>query len=398
MKKHLILTSVLILAACGGGSGSRHSDVIGDNRGTPDNSERYLIVNAETRESNAQITSLESEIDICSNCTSPRPNSSRSATQTINNQTFTIYDLKDVDFVMADEGFDGKMQFDINADKQITGVTILGDPEDAEDNDKSFARQNDNSFTGPVTIGGGQHVNGKLTYNSVANAKRESLGLRYADFGTVRVDFYNNESDEYEELQHFVFIGGYDTAKRIDENTIDSQKTFTGYATGAVVAVRNGEDSGDELFLDPAPATLVLNNGTSTMTANFNKWYNVIHEKSANDESITFNNYTNDDDKFRMISDTTNNSFTLRNRQYQEYEENEPLFDEQHQPVKANTLNSDIRYYGDNGNPTESVGLIQIRDRGGNDANYVNINDYGDEHDPRPEVRMNLSFGVKSQQ
>ena len=49
-------------------------------------------------------------------------------------------------------------------------------------------------------------------------------------------------------------------------------------------------------------------------------------------------------------------------------------------------VKSDIRYFGDNTNPSEAVGIIQVRDCNGAACN----NDY----DLQQEVRMNLGFGV----
>ena len=163
-----------------------------------------------------------------------------------------------------------------------------------------------------------------------------------------------------------VFIGGYDEGKKISQDDIVGNVEFNGRATGHVVAIRNGEGSGTAQELN-APAKLTFNNatGTSTLKANFENWYDMTYTKTGDAAgSIQFANGDRVDAKYKLLSDTST-------------------------PI---TVTDDtIRYFGANGVPTEAVGVIHLRDCNGAACN----SDYGDAEHPNPEVRMNLSYGVK---
>lgn len=389
MKKYMILTSVLTLCACGGGTGGGNTAPVRTTSGAP-----YIVANQQAIDSNSKITGMVSEIDVCHNCTSPRQSPLRASVVDVNGKSFTVYDLNDVDFVMADEGFDGKIQFDVNPNtKEIVGITV--DP--GEEYAKTFNRNSSNTFGGNITVENDEQALANLRYTSFSKLK--NMGLKYSDFGHIYIDKYNEETGNFDTYQKFVFVGGYDTAKRINE--IDGEKAFTGYATGSVTAVRNGEGSGKVLKLDTTNnaniadkfATLNFNDGTTTLNAKFDNWYDIQYVKDTDGEHIDFSNYTNSENltavdgtvvnanMFKMINDSGDN-FTLANNVYHEYENGNPT------ETELNSLNSDIRYYGDNGNPSEAVGMIQIRD---SDNYSGNMDDYDDHH----EVRMNLSFGGK---
>ena len=383
MKKYIILTSLLTLTACG-------SNLNGGGVGAPvrvTTSIPYMMATPETIASNAQITPMNPEIDICHNCTAPRPDSDRVAIRNINGTNFTIYDLTDVSFIRADTGFDGNIKFNVDPDtKRIIGIVM---------DDESLVRQNNNTFAGLVNTDNGESIDGTLKYTSFAKSK--NMGLRYSDFGKVQVFTGDNETP----YKTYVFVGGYsDTPRQIQNEDIDSEQelTFNGYATGTVTAVRDGLghvlnlDTSNNANDDDKVAVLNFNNGTTTLTAKFDNWYDVQHVKSDDQEHVIFSNYVDtttdingnsvDDNTFRMISDTLDTSFTLDNHEYNEYDNGAPT------ETIVNSLNSDIRFYGNNGNPSESVGIVQIRDT----SNYnVDMNNY-ETHD---EVRMNLGFGGK---
>jgi len=378
MKKFTILTSVLALTACGGGSGGPGAPV----RVTPN--EGFLSATPEAVESNQQITDMVSEIDVCTeNCESPRQDTARVSTKEINGKKFTIYDLNDVDFVFAEEGFGGKLEFKVDpTTKQITHIIF-----DEDDENPLERNTTDNKFHGTI-----EHGDAALTYSSVA--KREKLGLRYSDFGNFEVQGDHIGAAPDHKIVG-AFIGGYDI-KRIDPNTIHTAMTFNGRAVGGVETVRNAQheqNSGKSLTLDTSTnanandkiATLTFDNGTSTLNAKFDNWYDVKHVKSSTDEYIEFSNFTNraeDANDFRMISNTGDDTFALRNHPHTEYEEDIPQ-------ENCKSLESDIRYYGDNGTPREAVGLVQIVDRGTENANY----DERGEDFNEDQIRMNLSFG-----
>lgn len=392
MKKLAILTSVLALAACGGGSGSNGGI---SNGLTP--AQRAAV------ESNKNVTGMLTYLS-----TDAHGNTVQSRSSVVS-YTAGSYDLEDVRFVAIDEDFedvenDEGGSFETNADNKIIGFNVglkeLGEEyPNYNSQDPEFGRVDDtNKFRGLINTSEGW-VNGELEYNSLGLL----AGLRYSDFGNIAVK--NLATDKY--AQRMAFIGGYDDAKRVDPTNVTGNNTFTGYASGSVVSVLHGDD--DDLThclnLDTSKnssderkmATLTVNNGESTLTAKFDNWYDVEYVKSGNDKQITFSNYTDaatltdvndvevDADEFRMLSDNGAQSFTLTGIEYEIYDEGNPTGE------YADNLNSEVRYFGDHGSASEAVGLVQIRDKGTNLADYDNINDY----DAHPEIRMNLSFGGK---
>jgi len=358
MKRFAILTSVLALAACGGGSGG-----VGDGL-TP--------AQREAVESNKQITGMLTYIETDD---SGNTLNSRSATTRGSGvrQIAGSYDLSNIGFASIDEDFEDvgnpedNFHFVVDENKKIIGIDMdLSELDDyPEDGPEYFERVgNTKRFAGLVKIGP-SWVDAELDYNSLG----KDVELRYSDFGYLAVI----DSATGEEQQHVVFMGGYDDAKKIDKEDINTSTTFNGSATVSVVAVRDGENSGKFLNLDTSDAKLVFNQGgaqpVSTLTANFDNWYDIEYTESGDNKSIAFSNYHNNDgdEDFRMISDT-GTGVVLDNS-------------------VVNKLNSEIHYYGDNGTPSEAVGLIQMRDCGG----VACTNNY----DTEQEVRMNLGFGGK---
>lgn len=416
MKKLLALVSVSVLAACGGGHGGGGNGGHVDYAGHSVTAEQRAAV-----ESNSAVTGMLTylETDSLGNTVTSRAAANyHPGVQ----QKAGTYDLSDVKFANIDEGFedvgdeDG-LQFVVDENNKIIGFNV--DPWDQLDEDHparaqaeyadkqvQFLRNQDsNTFTGWIKAedenGNGQWILGELEYNSLG----KMAGLRYSDFGNIAIKELENNTYQ----QRLAFIGGYDDAKRIE--TIDEDAEFHGHATGSVVSVLGGPNTGKCLNIDTMQnandedkvATFAVNNGTSTLTAKFDNWYDVAYTESGGNKSITFSNYTTsptvqdvngvdvDANEFRMRSDNGSDSFTLTPMAYQVYEEGNPVFDAEHNPVMADNLNSEIRYFGDNGTPSEVVGLVQIRDRGTDPENYENINDYNNAQ----EVRMNLSFGAK---
>ena len=365
MKKYLVLTSIFALAACGGGGG-HHSAL------SPE-------------ASNARVTGMATYIrtDDSGNTLESRTAGVRQAGE---------YDLSNVNFLLTDEGFGGKFEFDVDENKKIIGIKALADEEDPDDHDLYFTRDGDsNEFydnEGQINVGNNEETHehiyrkGKIVYNSFGN----DMGLRYSDFGNANVFVLNEETGEYIPAQTFVFIGGYDGAKIIQENDINQNLHFTGKATGSVIAIREGEGSGEDKTMNlDADATLDFASATkeSVLNADFNNWYRVKYVKNGSGESVTFDNYKNDEKpEYKLITGNGAESVTI----------NKP---------NDNTtarLETEMRYFGDGNNPSEAVGMIQVRDKGvhsGTDTPYNHMDDYGQDADHAiPEVRMNLSFGV----
>ena len=391
MKKIAILTSILALTACGGGSGGGGSGVTpvvpdtpsiggnttnpntpntgensGENTTTPDTPNtpdtRPGTVSDEAIESNASVTGMLSEIGVAEDGTiiDITRHASRKEFQH-HGKKYKSYNLEDVNFVMADEGFGGKMKFTFDEKTgEITYFSLLPDENDPEDEGMSFKRRGYNKTDPKVSkefIGQVNHktddeqeamVDAVLTYDSMG----ENLGLKYSDFGAFDIDVIDGWRP--------VFIGGYEI-KQIDTEDIVTTTTFTGKATGSVMAVLEGQGSGVALPLnDTAQLVFDKQSQTSTLTASFDNWYDVEYVKSGdNTGNVTFTNGKNPD--FYLINDIDGSGKTVT------------------------VSGEDIRYYGDKNNATEAVGLIQVRDCGGSEC----TNDY----DKQQEVRMNLGFG-----
>lgn len=399
MKKFAILTSVLALTACGGGSGGGHSGAVSGSEYNIDviRAGTGGSVSVAAAESNDVVTSMVSEIGVASD--GSVVNIGRGSF-TYNDKEYTSYKLDNVRFTMADEGFGGEMKFDVDENGEITKFTILADDEDDEDGDKVFERITDpngektNKFTGQVRTE--QLVDGILTYNSLG----ESVGLKYSDFGGIDIDVIDGWRP--------VIIGGYDV-KRINPNNIEKNATFAGKATGSVAEIRNGEGSGTSITLDgDANLTFDAHSGASELRATFDNWYDMKYTENGNDKSVVLNNYTNENNAYRMLDDT-GNGITLNDAVQYEYDYKDVDMTGIHDVDELNArvdkeainrINSDIRYYGDANVPYESVGIVQVRDcANGICGDFATDIDFDNNDriipDRNPEVRMNLGFGVK---
>ena len=109
MKKCFILTSVLALAACSGGSGGGGAP--GVSGGQLSGAENFIRSGQTTIgnvEINNDVTSMASAIVVAKDGSS---SAIRSATKSFNGKEYDIYDLSDVKFNATDEGFGLPMQF-----------------------------------------------------------------------------------------------------------------------------------------------------------------------------------------------------------------------------------------------------------------------------------------------
>lgn len=398
MKKISILSLVCMLAACGGGSG-----------GSSTSYHKIDVVRAGTAgtvtegaaESNSVLTSMVSEIGVATDGSTV--NIGRSPF-TYNGKTYDSYKLDNVKFASADEGFGGEFQFVIDETTgEITHLYMLPDEEDdPEDEGMIFERVDYNpenkdaskQFTGQVNHNGLQDA--VLTYNSLGS----KMGLRYSDFGGIDIDVLDGWRP--------VFMGGYDV-KKIEHEDIADDATFNGKATGSVIAIHNGEGTGEGLTLDAdAKLTFNKNTGASELTAKFANWYDVKYTESGDDKTMVLNHYKGADDAFRMLSDTGNgvtldNSVSQYEYNYQDVPNGatiEQINENSNNKEAIDRINSDIRYYGDNNVPYESVGIVQVRDCAGGVCGDVAVGFSDDPEDPltmhrNDEVRMNLGFGAK---
>lgn len=436
MKKYIILTSLIVLTACGGGSGGSPTGDPARPRNTTS-----PIVSDKTYNSNKNVTSMVSRLLISND--SAKRTLARTSTVQYEGADYKEYDLSDVKFAVADESFetDGMkliiepetkeiiaLDMDFGAepgyptiykyvrdengkitslepvseeeatdaemhpekylvrtssnDNEFIGFVNFSDDEDDENNNENNNQNNNENQNTPgdEELDGANWVQTKVKYNSLGQLS-EKHKLRYSDFGNIEIAALPG--------WRAMFVGGYDI-KQIEPQNIDTEKTFNGHATASVVAIKKG--TGTAIALDDKNASLTFKDGESKLSAEFDKWYNVAYSEeydengNAINKTATFTNFKNDgDDKFRMLSDTKDDngnyiSDTAANglvmtavTNTEQHGSNIETFD---------SIRSDIRYYGDNGNPSESVGLIQVRDCDGKQC--------GNNHD---EVRMNLGFG-----
>lgn len=420
MKKFAVLTSILALTACGGGSGGGHSSVSG---ATNESRFQYDIIRAGTTgkttanaaNSNSFVTGMVSEIGLAedgSTINIGKVGRSASNKFSYNGKEYTSYKLNDATFLLMDEGDPGEMKFHVKDSGEIgeiDQIVLLPDEEDlAEDpNDqgKTFNRYgNTNKFTGTVKIEDNNEVDTTLTYDSMGR----DLGLTYSDFGGIDIAAIPGWRP--------VFIGGYDV-KQIDQDKIAKDDTFYGKATGSVMAKRTINEKlyeDQENLVLNADAKLVFsraNGGTSTLTANFPNWYKIAYVEDKDNQSITFSDFKdkkvdlideegnvvkNVSNYYKLTSDT-GSSFTVNNtnklKEFNYEDAQNPTFEE------FNHINSNIRYFGDNNIASEAVGLVQLRDCAGGvcgEIHNIQINQQPNEEEiiQSDEVRMNLGFGV----
>ncbi len=143
MKKYVFLTSVLALAACGGGSGGH---------GGADYVAPRAAVTPQVAESNSGVTGMNSEIVVASNSLSPV--AVREASTTKNNVTYVSYRLDDVNLYIAEKLGDDDAWLNFNVDPKTGEINavkmVMGGKESGyitrEMKDNHYA----NSFNGPI--------------------------------------------------------------------------------------------------------------------------------------------------------------------------------------------------------------------------------------------------------
>lgn len=234
-----------------------------------------------------------------------------------------------------------------------------------------------------------------LLYES--GGKKYKTGLRYADFGVIQWgDAGNYDTSNY-------FAGGYD-AKRTDmdangnidytrmnqlaHNAVNEKLIFSGVADGTV-RIGSMSDDSDVLYTDnnkldlSTTATLEFSNGVSILTANFDRWYDVTAtmDNTGKLSDLRFTNgnkqgfYHSDDYDFKWQRDDVSLDSHVA-----EATRNIDL-SSPGDPDHTETVVRDgfVQYYGDNGNPTEAVGVIK----------------YGDSLHESGAMRFDMGFGVK---
>ena len=392
MKKYFVLTSILALAACGGGSGSGSDgynpvDVI--RAGTTG------TVSLEAAESNYKVTSMVSEIGQASDgSTINIVNSGRSATTSFvyNGKEYRSYRLDDVRFGLGpsngEVSEDEYITFGLNPNTGEIDSVIYHDGDEVS----NVARESDtNVFTATVYK---YYLNGQPmtdsfdtqpTKEQVLNAieKRlmnssedvrmhylnmfEALGedwdseehlvsevqkhtfelkgkdldvqLRYSDFGYDKLVTVGEE----DEPDNSVIAGGYDI-KKIDVTRpefADKKITFSGTAIGAKSYNEGTTYISETIDTDKGAATLTFENGHETLIMPFNDYYTVTVNKDGENSNIAFTDYKGSNDNFKF---TKENNITTNSDDY---------------------AFVNIKYFGDNNQPSEAIGTVHYEEDGG---------------------------------
>ncbi|MBD5398060.1 hypothetical protein HDR60_00945 [bacterium] len=360
LKISLIALSTL-LTACGGGNGGGNS--------VP-NTTLPTTVEA----SNRQITSLKSRIDL----TKEKPESVRSATSTSRAKQYA--DISDIKFTVFDEGENSSFKFNVDDNGKIVSFSD-------ENGETVFKRNNENKFIydGPE---GDHEMYQELTFESMG----KELGLSYFDFfrlngksieyGTDENGKYipKEESDDLDEYQLGVF-GGY-KEREISPDKIEKDIAsidFTGRAIGGVSAEENIANQGSKegnINLD-GKATLHFDNGanpTSTLTMNFDNWYDVVvtDKFGESDVNVKFEKFTGEDDLFKFKNGEEKNALGGLN-------------------------NFTLNYYYDDLTNTvvEAGGGMEIIEAMRDGEEYTG-NDFKDENRPGISIiDFNAAFGLK---
>ena len=367
MKKFALFVSMLALSACGGGSG-----------GNIDARDAAIA-------SNENITKMNSFVIIGDNTSSTTRSG---ATNNVQLSDGTIqYDLENVTFKsIPGSGVIANLVFHTDDNGKIVSFEY-------PDAEELMAQGNCDITVGPIERQGdtnvfvehavldeefgelaGQVAN--IPYEYISYAK--DLGLKYSDFGIVKSDIASTGIPELEAwgTQETPFAGGYDI-KNVNNtamNTLaqDGDIIFTGLAKGQVsyhdwdagiggasIALPGG-------LTDNAATLTFAQDGTQTLAANFPNWARIEAVKAVDNT----NQFTVHES---YIDDTS--------RWYLEPGSHAGLNDGQ---IGEHGMAFQTGYYGDDGNPTEGVALLQYQYQ--SDFN-PEIDDYNN------HINLDLGFG-----
>ena len=232
-----------------------------------------------------------------------------------------------------------KMKFKIDDTGEIIGMTLTRDSGDV-----ILDKLGDSS-----TFYGSDIENGRvLELDYVSDAKQ--MGLSYSDFGLINI-LSSMDGDQRVDTWLMPFAGGYDD-KKIAVADIASDMTFTGRATGRVQKNVNGMQLKQD---ENRPTTLTFDtqSQTSTLTANFNNWYDVVVDSTG---AISFTDYKNNNNGVDMQLATTPNDDGV---------------------ITKNGANMNVGYYGPSTTPTEVTGTVQFTETGVDNG-----------------IQMDISFGA----
>ncbi|MBP3546845.1 MAG: hypothetical protein J6K16_06940 [Alphaproteobacteria bacterium] len=206
----------------------------------------------------------------------------------------------------------------------------------------SFNGKTEDSAQAGEAFSEGATATTKVKYETYAKGIGKK-GLQYSDFGTVHIDSMEGNETVNEK---FVFAGGLE-GKRISKNDLQGQMEFEGKSVATVIHQdeTNGERIENTKSFD-GTANLVFNNGSETLTTNFDKWYNVTVTSNTNKDNynITFSNGNGVHKNNELYKFNDKDSFTV----------NDFVGDKNDGSYGA----VDIGYYGDNKTPQEATGFV----------------------------------------
>ena len=335
MKKYLVLTSVLALAACGGGSG-----------GAGINARDAAI------ENNKKITGMNSFVIVGGD--NPTVNTNARVATSLSNGAMQ-YDLENVVFYSGDKEFenadeDFKVRFKTNEAGQIIALDTI---DDGEHEIVKKREGEDNKFGRDYDSGDG------FDYASLRLFGKEK-GMQYSDFGFIEI---YGTGDSENPMFIVPIAGGYEV-KNVDPDRthLTDDLVFNGIAVGNV-GEPDTKVTGDRLMLrdDDAKLTFKKASGDSELRADFDNWYNVVATTySDGDAQIVFSDGASiSKDKFRFKDGGGNrvNSFDTG-----KIENNKAV----------NQLSIGFEYYGDTAaNPAEATGIIFYQQPGENTMPFL---------------------------
>ncbi|MGN0929867.1 MAG: hypothetical protein ACI4N3_04465 [Alphaproteobacteria bacterium] len=294
LKISLIALSTLLTACGGGGSGNSVPNTT------------LPTVSKEVENYNRQVTSLKNHIDL----TKAKPETVRSATSSKSNIGYA--DIGNIKFKVCSEDECGKSNFELDKDGKI-----IAWGEYKIDQSKISPNGSVILSTGD-TKEGSHYKNNETTLTSIG----KEVGLSYFDFFKFRDTMFefagydkdgNRINADTPKTTQYGLYGGYKereiSSKKIDKDI--EEINFTGKAVGGVDArlthteKTTGKIDRIEKTLDlEGNATLNFKNGdipTSTLTMNFDNWYDVIIKQkgdiSDKNYSVEFINFKENADK-----------------------------------------------------------------------------------------------------
>ena len=331
MKRYFLLTSVLALAACGGGSdgGSNVGDAV--NGRIPGSPTEHLLASSligNTADNN-EITNMASAVVVKNGSSWSSYARAANAPDTTSHAGYTIYKLDNVDFKLAGED-DATFNFEINDECRIVRAVANEQTIDRDTADTSIFKGKifqfvkagddsevitvmDNDLDNPVTqdtldaaLYKAVNVDKKLTQeeadagswnyleqNWKFDTSGKDKGLTYSDFGYFtstnlkkmkNVHFENgqlqgtNKETDHESVM--VFAGGYDILPEATKpekgakykgtaiGVITASITGTNQAAAKATYEHNWEDEGNHIYNQSETAKLVTKNAELEIDSN----------------------------------------------------------------------------------------------------------------------------------